>query len=56
MAQDGVDTPTMLICDRDRKWSGDVRRRLDQAGIRVLLTPERAPNAKDYASYCTAFV
>jgi hypothetical protein len=57
IARDGVvDTPTMLICDRDRKWSGEVRRRLEQAGIRVLLTPERAPNAKDYASYCTAFV
>jgi transposase InsO family protein len=50
MARDGVvDTPTMLICDRDRKWSGDVRRRLEQAGIRVLLTPERAPNANAYA-------
>lgn len=47
MAQDGgVDTPTMLICDRDRKWSADVRRRLEQAGLRVLLTPERALNAK----------
>src|SRR4029453_3859446 len=43
MAQDGVvDTPTTLICDRDRKWSGDVRRRLEQAGVRVLLTPARA--------------
>ena len=34
-----VDAPTLLICDRDRKWSSDVRRRLEQAGIRVLLTP-----------------
>jgi putative transposase len=50
MAHDGVvDTPTMLICDRDRKWSGDVRRRLEQAGVGVLLTPERAPNANAYA-------
>ena len=50
MAQDGVvDTPTTLICDRDRKWSGDVRRRFEQAGIRVLLTPARAPNANAYA-------
>jgi transposase InsO family protein len=50
MAQDGVaDTPHMLICDRDRKWSGDVRRQLQEAGIHVVLTPERAPNANAYA-------
>jgi transposase InsO family protein len=41
--------PNVLICDRDRKWSGDVRRRLHEAGIRVVLTPERAPNANAYA-------
>ena len=29
----------VLICDRDRKWSGDVRRLLADAGIRVVLTP-----------------
>ena len=29
----------LLICDRDRKWSGDVRRRLRDAGIRVVLLP-----------------
>jgi hypothetical protein len=40
-----VDTPKALICDRDRKWSGEVRRRLQQADIRLLLTPARAPNA-----------
>jgi putative transposase len=34
-----------LICDRDRKWSCAVRRRFGDAGIRVVLTPERAPNA-----------
>ena len=39
----------MLICDRDRKWSRDVRRLLEEAGIRVVLTPERAPNANAYA-------
>jgi hypothetical protein len=32
---------TILICDRDRKWSEDVRRRLGEAGIRVLQTPVR---------------
>ena len=36
-------------CDRDRKWSHDVRRRLRDAGIRVVLIPERAPNANAYA-------
>jgi putative transposase len=46
---DGVDTPQVLICDRDRKWSGDVRRRFRDAGIRVVLTPARAPNANAYA-------
>jgi putative transposase len=44
-----VRAPHVLICDRDRKWSGDVRRRLHEAGIRVVLTPERAPNANAYA-------
>ena len=41
--------PQVLICDRDRKWSRDVRRRLREAGIRVVLIPERAPNANAYA-------
>jgi transposase InsO family protein len=39
----------VLICDRDRKWSAEVRRRLGVAGIRVVRTPERAPNANAYA-------
>jgi transposase InsO family protein len=46
---DAVSEPGVLICDRDRKWSGDVRRRLRDAGIRVVLTPARAPNANAYA-------
>jgi putative transposase len=50
MAEPGaVDAPQVLICDRDRKWSGDVRRRLRDAGTRVVLIPERAPNANAYA-------
>jgi putative transposase len=44
-----VEVPQVLICDRDRKWSRDVRRRLREAGIRVVLIPERAPNANAYA-------
>jgi putative transposase len=39
----------VLICDRDRKWSGDIRRLLNDVGIRVVLTPVRAPNANAYA-------
>jgi putative transposase len=38
----------VLICDRDRKWSGEVRRQLRDAGTRVVLTPARAPNANAY--------
>jgi putative transposase len=38
-----------LVCDRDRKWSRAVRQQLGDAGIRVVLTPERAPNANAYA-------
>jgi transposase InsO family protein len=39
----------MLICDRDRKWSGEVRWLFHEAGIRVVQTPLRAPNANAYA-------
>jgi putative transposase len=39
----------VLICDRDRKWNGEVRRLLADAGIRVVQTPLRAPNANAYA-------
>src|ERR1700756_3135797 len=38
-----ADAPQVLICDRDRKWSRDVRRRLRDADIRVVLIPECAP-------------
>jgi transposase InsO family protein len=39
----------ILICDRDRKWSRDVRRLLQEAGIQVVLTPLQAANANAYA-------
>jgi hypothetical protein len=39
----------VLICDRDRTWRRDVRRRLDEAGIYVVQTPYQAPNANAYA-------
>ena len=40
-----VERPNILICDRDRKWSGDVRCRLRDADIRAVLIPEHALNA-----------
>jgi putative transposase len=39
----------VLLCDRYRKWSGDVRQRLGDAGICVVQTPLRAPNANAHA-------
>ena len=39
----------VLICDRDSKWSADVHRVLRDAGVRVVVTPIRAPNANAYA-------
>jgi transposase InsO family protein len=39
----------VLICDRDAKWSRVVRARFQDAGIRVVRTPYRAPNANAYA-------
>ena len=33
----------VLIYDRNRKWSGAVRRRFGEASLRVVVTPERAP-------------
>ena len=42
----------VLICDRDRKWSGAVRCRFGEASLRVVVTPERAPNANAYAERC----
>jgi hypothetical protein len=39
----------VLICDRDAKWGAVVRARLQDAGLRVIQTPYRAPNANAYA-------
>jgi putative transposase len=40
---------SVLICDRDSKWSEEVRRLLSDSGIRVVQTPWRAPNANAHA-------
>jgi putative transposase len=39
----------VVICDRDGKWSHDIPERLGDAGIHVVQTPARAPNANAYA-------
>jgi len=43
------ETCRVLICDRDAKWSEAVRARLQDAGLRVIQTPYRAPNANAFA-------
>jgi transposase InsO family protein len=49
-AEDGrIRDHRVLICDRDRKWSGGVRQLLADAGIRTVCTPVRAPNANAHA-------
>ena len=48
--QDGPVGPhRVLLCGRGTKWSAPVRTRLGEAGIRVVQTPYRAPNANVYA-------
>jgi transposase InsO family protein len=44
-----LDGPRIFLCDRDRKWSRAVRQLLEDAGIQVVQTPFRAPNANAYA-------
>src|SRR5688572_29002393 len=39
----------VLICDRDAKWSRAVRDQLTEAGLHVVQTPYRAPNANAHA-------
>jgi putative transposase len=39
----------VLVCDRDAKWRERVLDQLGEAGIRVVQTPFRAPNANAYA-------
>jgi transposase InsO family protein len=39
----------VLICDRDRKWSGQVLAFLRSAGVHVVQPPVRAPNCNAHA-------
>jgi len=42
-------TKTMLIVDRDSKYSSGFRQLLEDAGIRVVRLPRRSPNLNAYA-------
>ena len=49
-AVDGILTGgSVLICDRDRKWSHAVLAFLEHEGVRIVRTPFRAPNCNAYA-------
>src|SRR5262245_3699400 len=39
----------VLICDRHRKWTADLRRLLGDTRLRVVPTPFQAPNANSSA-------
>jgi putative transposase len=39
----------VLICDRDRKWTDEFRRIVQDAGMRIALMPVQGPNANAYA-------
>jgi len=39
----------VLICDRDGKWIDGFRALLEGAGVHIVLTPVRAPNANAHA-------
>jgi hypothetical protein len=46
----------LLVHDRDCIYSPAVDGALHSMGLHVLKTPVMAPQANDYASYCTSFV
>jgi len=45
-----------LLRDNDRKFTRSFDEVFQGAGIRIVRTPIEAPQAKDYASYCTSLV
>jgi hypothetical protein len=47
-------SPRFLIHDRDAKFSGPFDEVFRSVGMKILLTPIRAPNAKALASHCTS--
>jgi hypothetical protein len=40
---------SVLVCDRDGKWSRAVRKCMRAGGVRVIQTPVQAPNCNAYA-------
>jgi transposase InsO family protein len=40
---------SVLLCDRDRKWSGAVLEFMRSSGVHVVQTPVRAPNCNAHA-------
>jgi len=48
--------PRYLVRDRDAVYGRDFVPRARRLGIEPLLTPIRAPRAKDYATDCTSSV
>lgn len=44
----------ILICDRDGKWTDGFRRIVEGSGIRIVLTPVRAPPPTSLAVTCNA--
>ena len=45
-----------VLHDRDGIYAAEVDRAITSMGRRVLKTPVRTPQAKDYAPYCTTWV
>jgi hypothetical protein len=45
-----------VVHDRDGIFAQAVDAAVASMGLRVLKTPVRTPQAKDYASYCTSLV
>ena len=56
MAIPGNAAHRFLVHDRDAIYAPAVDRVIASMGLRVLKTPARTPQAKDYASYCTSLV
>ncbi len=49
-------SPKFLVRDRDSKFGHDFDTVAAGAGIRVVVTPYKTPNAKGYVSHCTSWV
>jgi hypothetical protein len=45
-----------VIHDRDSIYSQDLDLAVRAMGVRILKTPFRSPQAKDYASHCTSLI